>query len=179
MLDYFLKGYCPGEALCDADMTRAVSLANLADFKVLKLPAARLTKVGLAKLQEIKGLLGLDLSNAILDSDGILELGNLATLQWLSVSGTLLQDYEFHFLKQLPLLRKLDVSWTQFSDYSLGFLDTPLVEELDLAGTHVTCASFPRLLSYRALKYLRLERTAISFEELEQFAPPVGLKVVI
>jgi hypothetical protein len=159
-------------------MARAVSLANLADFKVLKLPAARLTKVGLAKLHEVKGLLGLDLSNAILDSDGIPELGNLATLEWLSLSGTLLQDYEFHFLKHLPLLRKLDVSWTQFSDYSLGFLDSPLIDDLDLSGTHVTSDSFPRLLSYRALKHLRLERTPISIEELERFEPPVGLKVV-
>ncbi len=167
MLDHHLAGYCPGVAVSDADMPRAVALANLARFKVMQLPSARLSASGMGQLKQIEGLLGLNLNGAMIDSAAVPVLGELFTLQSLSVANTLLQDYEFHFLSHLPMLRKLDVSNTRFSDYSLGFIDPHLLEELDMSSTEVTPASLERMARWASLRVLRVEHMHFPVSALE------------
>ena len=122
-------------------------------------------------LQNLTGLLELNLWGSDVTDEGLKFLQNFNSLRELSLINTHVTDEGLRSLQGLQSLEWLRLNHTAVSDAGLASLaHLENLEHLDLGSTHVTDEGLPYLQDLQNLKWLRLNHTAVSDAGLASLA---------
>ncbi len=166
--------------------------ASLHELRVLVLDETEFDDDGMSKLEGSVWMQRLDLSFTRVTGDGLRALHNMTALRELSLYGTSVSDADLSLLERTPDLRNLNLGLTQITNEGARHLrELRAMEVLHLGGTGVTDAvldyladmpklrelvlwetaitSTERLRNFKSLRYLDLDKTAVTPKAMEEF----------